>query len=528
MAKAKKSAIGKGLAQLLEEKPAEISAGIQNIGLEDIIQSETNPRRSFSHDSIRDLSESMAQFGLIQPITLRPHGEQEGKFEIVAGERRFRAAQMLYWDTIPAIVRAIGDEEMLEIQIIENLQREDVSPMDEAAAFKSLLKKETIDWLCSRIHKSKKYVQDRLKLNELIEDAREYVHDGVLPLSHALLISKLPAAEQEKCLKECISEDHFSDRIVCKKTVADLRSFSEGLLIDFDKACFDLDDASLVPSAGACSACDKRTCNQALLFQEITEDDMCTNPACFLEKEKAFVSKSLSTAKEQYEKVYSGDQSGYAGANSIKVQGIDISISRSPTKKETACAVITKASAWNRDRLGSFVFFDPKKLDSEKKKKEENKQASSQTRSMSWEERDSLKFKNIVYPRLLKIASIIEKDQLSDEFAENIANQELKHILSRAGDREIVSLSALLGLHPIGGSEDILVNCGNDVKEDELIEFIGKIISRVPGSIAQKMAVAAMINCISDENEDIRDESDFNEFEGYRYNWGEIMAIINL
>ena len=174
---------------------------VESIPMVVILPCKNQPRKSFKEESIKELADSMEVNGLLQPITIRPDADG---YEIVAGECRWRAAKLLKWETIPAIIRHVSDDDMLEIQVMENLQREDMSPLDEAGAFQTLLKKENIDWLSSKIHKSKKYVLDRIKLNDLSMEAKMYLIDGVLPLGHAVLLSKINEEYQDKILKSII------------------------------------------------------------------------------------------------------------------------------------------------------------------------------------------------------------------------------------------------------------------------------------------------------------------------------------
>lgn len=366
------------MAKTVTKKPAVMD--IMNILMASIVASKTNPRTSFQKENIKDLADSMTSVGLLQPITLRPLAD---KFEIVAGERRYRAAKLLKWETIPAMVRNITDDEMLEIQIIENLQREDVSPLDEAHAFKRLLQKESIDWLAGRIHKTKKYISDRLKLNDLVPDATELVQKGILPLGHAVVISKLSFADQKQCISKCIGTIYGDDvdTRYCEIPIEKLKDFiADDIMLDFSKVSFDTDDATLYEQAGACTNCPKRTCNNNLLFADITSDDKCTDAACFNEKINLHVARAKDIAKEQYGKVLSGEKSPYS-STLVKVQGVEVKYSETPVKNGTP-VVLTKSDRWNKKELGKTVYIDARLLEKQKVAKEENKSSkgnSSQT-----------------------------------------------------------------------------------------------------------------------------------------------------
>ena len=322
-----------------------------------ILPSKNNPRKSINEDSIRELANSMELNGLLQPITIRPDADG---YEIVAGERRWRAAKLLEWATIPAIIRQVSDEDMLEIQVLENLQREDMSPLDEAGAFQSLLKKESIDWLSSKIHKSKKYVLDRIKLNDLCLEAQLYLTNGVLPLGHAVLLSKIKEEDQDKILKGIITTPYNDKGIndsslsYCFKTLSDLKSLISNTFTSFTSAPFSLSNENLIEGVPSCNDCDKRTCNQNLLFNDITEKDVCTDTICFNNKIKAHIDDKFEEAKYQYVGVLKGEYDPCA-SSMIKVKGQSLYFKE---KKEEGLTpvVITKTDNWRKETLGKTVW----------------------------------------------------------------------------------------------------------------------------------------------------------------------------
>jgi ParB/RepB/Spo0J family partition protein len=174
---------------------------VQEIPVEEIQESPQNPRRSFDEAALADLTASVTTKGVLVPLLVRP---VDGHYELVAGARRFRAAQRAGLSTVPAIVRFVNDEAALEEAIIENLQREDVPPLDEARGFRGLMDfatgTHTAASIAARIGKSERYVWDRLRLLELIPDAQRLVTDGRLPLAHAELLSKLTPVDQARAL----------------------------------------------------------------------------------------------------------------------------------------------------------------------------------------------------------------------------------------------------------------------------------------------------------------------------------------
>jgi len=386
--------------------PVATSLVVENIPLDQIHASKSNPRKSFDKVYIQELADSMKPpIGLLQPITLR---KNDTGYEIAFGECRYRAAKLLKWETIPALIKEIADDELLALQIIENLQREDVNPIDEAVAFKTLLKTENIEWLVSRIHKTKKYIVDRLKLNELIPEAITQVRAGILPIGHAVAISKLSFADQQKCLTKCIDNGfgENTDNDYCKVPLEELKDFiASDVMTDFAKVNFDPNDATLYEKAGACSNCPKRTCNNNLLFHDITKDDKCTDAACFQEKINLHVAREKERNKKQYGKVLSGEKDSY-NSDRIKVQGVSVKYSETPTKN-TIPVVITKAERYNRNTLGTTVYIDSKVLESIKTVKETKKNEGQTTRGgmKDYQTRQREEFMAL-WPKLVTISTL--------------------------------------------------------------------------------------------------------------------------
>lgn len=262
-----------------------------HVKLTDIAVSKTNKmfrsEAELSADALSELTASIKTDGVISPVLLRPNG-QAGKYELVAGERRYRAAKFVQTalkdrDTIPAYIRPLSDKEALDLQITENLQRKDVHPLKEAAGYQMLLDKKdaknTRADLALRFGKSETYILQRLKLNSLNEQAKKDFAAGDMTLAQALVIARLNPDDQAKVVKQC------SNKAGGKKyyeSVAQLEDFIyDNITHDLSKAPFDVKDASLVPKAGACSTCHKRSGAQSKLFADVEEQDRCFDPSCF-------------------------------------------------------------------------------------------------------------------------------------------------------------------------------------------------------------------------------------------------------
>ena len=199
----KKMGLGRGLDALLGEVSLDRSAsrvagggesassggsqafdGVSTIATADIHPNPAQPRRHFSEDSLQELAASLKRHGLIQPILVRPHG---GGYQIVAGERRWRAAQKAQLHQIKAVVRELSDEETLEIALIENIQRQDLNPIEEADAYRKLCDDfgHSQSELAAIVEKSRSHVANMMRLLELPTLVRELVIEGKLSMGHA-------------------------------------------------------------------------------------------------------------------------------------------------------------------------------------------------------------------------------------------------------------------------------------------------------------------------------------------------------
>ena len=193
----KKMGLGRGLDALFGEAALERNAervasggssvsgeGYTAIAISDIHPNPAQPRRHFSEDSLEELAQSLKRHGLIQPILVRPHGQG---YQIVAGERRWRAAQRAQLHQVKAIIRDLSDEETLEIALIENIQRQDLNPIEEAEAYRKLCTDfgHSQNELAAIVEKSRSHVANMMRLLELPTLVRELVIEGKLSMGHA-------------------------------------------------------------------------------------------------------------------------------------------------------------------------------------------------------------------------------------------------------------------------------------------------------------------------------------------------------
>lgn len=242
---------------------------VQKLKIETIKTDPGQPRKTFDEDSLKELAESISKLGLIQPITVRPSGKS---YIIVVGERRYRACKLLKMKTVPAMVRELDKDTILEIQIIENLQRKDVEPIEEAEAIAMLKSRYSPEEIAQRIGRTKKFVYGRIKLSQLIEGFKPFVRKKEMSISLAIAVALLPLSEQQLILDGMGEE--FKDRYV--------RNSINRQTFDLAKAPFALDDEKLVPKVGACTVCPFNSANQGSLFGD--GKHICTKSSCHATK----------------------------------------------------------------------------------------------------------------------------------------------------------------------------------------------------------------------------------------------------
>jgi ParB family chromosome partitioning protein len=161
--------------------------GARTLTVDQLVAGPFQPRHHFDEDSLRALADSIRENGILQPILVRPRPGQPPVYEIVAGERRWRAAQLAQVHQVPVLIRELTDREALEIALVENVQRQDLSPLEEADGYRRLLEEfgNTQDDLARRVGKSRSHITNTLRLLSLPEPVRRYLEDGKLSAGHA-------------------------------------------------------------------------------------------------------------------------------------------------------------------------------------------------------------------------------------------------------------------------------------------------------------------------------------------------------
>lgn len=280
---------------------------ISSLPIGNLLPSPTNPRKRFDPVKLEELAQSIRAIGVGQPLLVRTHLQHdgagafshEGNYEIIAGERRYRAAKLAGLEHLPCFVRQMTDDQVLHMQIIENLQRDDLHPIEEAEGYGNLLRQKnpkgdqySVDDIASEIGKSTSHVYGRLKLLDLCAPAREAFFDSKYGSETALMIARIPLESlQIEAMKEIVEED-MSFRAA--------RDFiQKNYMLELKQAPWAMKDAELLPAAGPCSTCPKRTGNQPGLFDDVKNKDVCTDTACFSKKKAAWFEKKKEAAKAE-------------------------------------------------------------------------------------------------------------------------------------------------------------------------------------------------------------------------------------
>lgn len=216
---AKKNGLGKGLGALMLENSVDSSLSTSTLPINDIIPNKDQPRKTFDEAALEELAESIRQHGVLQPLLVRPL--TTGGYQLVAGERRWRASRMAELKEVPVIVKELDDTEAMQIAIIENLQREDLNPIEEAEGLQALIDKcgFTQEEAAASVGKSRPAITNSLRLLRLPENVREMTKDGVISAGHA---RALLAFDSEALIQE------VADQIVSKKlTVRDVEKMAK-------------------------------------------------------------------------------------------------------------------------------------------------------------------------------------------------------------------------------------------------------------------------------------------------------------
>ena len=270
-------------------------ADFGQIKTSDIDFSQLNYRKYFSEEALQEFAEELRQHGIISPLTVRIAGNK--KYELVAGERRLRAARIAGLQTVPAAIVTLTDEQVIEIQLAENLQRENPHPMHEAQGIGQMQQSgKTIDEIAARLGKSKQFVYSRLKLLSLTESFQEMLLADMITLQESLKIASLSSESQTEFFNEHCSkwkkQKNFS--------LDDLDWYLNQYRYDLKQAPFNTKDKNLVPDAGACTGCPSNSASLKTLFPELAKQAVCSNKECYNNKCFVHFLTALGNAIETY------------------------------------------------------------------------------------------------------------------------------------------------------------------------------------------------------------------------------------
>lgn len=336
-----------------------------DISLGLIHASPTNPRKTFPAEEMAEMVDSVKRHGVLQPILVRPwptayayEGDIAPAYELVAGERRYRAAKGAKLEMIPATVRHLSDHEVLEIQIIENLQRKGLHELEEAEGYELMIQQHgyTADGLAEKIGKSRAYIYGRMKLTALCMPARLAFRDGKLTASTALLIARIPGETLQVKALEAITSTW--------KGVLSTREAASVIQSDFccylNDAAFPQENLLLVPAAGGCSTCPKRSGASPELFPDIERADVCTDLDCYKAKSTAWLAYQKAQAEAVGKKVIAGDEArkiniAYSHDKFVPLDRRNYEIEGSPTYRDAIEKIDVEVVLIEDERNGKMV-----------------------------------------------------------------------------------------------------------------------------------------------------------------------------
>lgn len=333
----------------LEKQIAEVNEPLDQIAvyatieIDRLLESPTNPRKTFG--DLTGLADSIKRAGLLQPIVVRRWPLEQAtdataSYEIVAGHRRVRAAKIAGLSKIPVMIRTLTTEQVIELQLVENLRREGLNPIEEAEGFSALQGRGlSADQIAERIGTSKATVYARLKLLALCPEARAALLDGLLHPSVATPLARLSHRLQASALDAPALRPLEGQPAPARRAI-------EWLQTEYVRSLrgvpFDLGDETLCPEAGSCKACPKRTKNAPDLFDDLLKvGDACTDVSCYTDKLKANWNRTAEKAATAGVKVLSTKESAelypfgsLADSRHVELDGLNYSDTRKRSWRE--------------------------------------------------------------------------------------------------------------------------------------------------------------------------------------------------
>ena len=424
----------------------------QQIPLDKIIPSLTNPRHpdDYKDEDMKSLALSIAESGLIQPVRVRPDKNMKGRYELIIGERRFRAHKMKESGktTIDAIVCNYTDEQVIVAQNIENIQRKNVHALDEAKSFRALLDlrdpttkapKFTVESIVDEIGKDKSYVWKTLVLNNLSEVFHKNFRSGKITRQIAMMIARQSPEQQEMLAEWVDNQLSYNYSIDPEDLECEIESEFH---LELAGAPFDKGDATLVEAAGPCTTCAKSTANAPDLFDDLGKKAKCTDSACFKLKKEATFERNIKMLRSSG-KVFVIINSEKSGTKNIL--GYD---EFKPAKKSDKGAV--QAIHNDDKKRGALEWVKPSRIPM---KEEENgaakMKAKPKRKEKSWDEEQKerrareLESRQLLKPVAEQLIKAVGITKLNDQQKEQMHRFVLKAVLShiRTGDLTSVLIS---------------------------------------------------------------------------------------
>ena len=218
----KKGGLGRGLESLFEDAARDVGGPVSTLPLREIEPDKDQPRKDFDEQALSELADSIARHGLLQPIAVR--AAAGGAYKIIAGERRWRAARLAGLSEVPVVIKDVTDAEAMELALIENLQREDLDPVEEAMGYRQLMERceLTQEQTAQKIGKSRSAIANSLRLLNLPDDVLAFLKEGKLSTGHAKVLLGLPDAALQSQAAEAVVGQNLNVRqteALCKKLI---------------------------------------------------------------------------------------------------------------------------------------------------------------------------------------------------------------------------------------------------------------------------------------------------------------------
>jgi len=278
-------------------------------------------RKAFNQEDLQAMAETVKAWGVRHPLIVRPlpgnrlqetrlstpKGQPLPTHEIVCGERRWLAAGLAGVPTVPVIVRHLTDEQALEEQVTENVQREAYTVMEEGEAYQRLMTQNhlTADQVAAKVGKSRRHIFNRTKLLDLHNETRQALINGDIDPTKALLLTRIPDHEQQiKALAKVTEKNYQGEPLMSLRDAE--RYIQREFMLSLETARFDIQDIALVPNVGSCKDCTSRTGHNPDLFSDVKGADLCTNAPCFRRKEEAHQIQVLQQATANGHEVITG------------------------------------------------------------------------------------------------------------------------------------------------------------------------------------------------------------------------------